>query len=240
MTIEFDSHTHTVMSGHAFSTIEEYVAACKAKGLTGFASTDHGPAMEGAARLIYFFNLPMLPRQIDGIRILRGVEANIIDYDGRLDVPADILKTLDVCIASYHGVTLRPAGVEEHTRAWIKVVENPLVDILGHSGRGNFPYDIDRVMAACREQDTAVEINSHTLKDKCHEQPCRDIALACMRAGVRITINSDAHLSRHVGEVSRAMALLESIDFPAELIVNRTYETYKTWLSKRKPWLEGL
>ena len=227
------------MSGHAFSTLEDYVTACRLNGLEGFATTDHGPSMIGSAQLIYFFNLISLPREIDGVRILRGVEANIIDHDGSLDLPDTALKRLDICIASFHEITLQPATAADHTAAWLAVARNPFVDIIGHSGRGPYPYDLDAVMKACRENGKAVEINNHTLSSGFIHN-CREIAGACLRHDVSIVVSSDAHLSRQVGRVDGAMNMLNEIGFPEELIVNRDYSAVATWLTNRKPWLKDL
>lgn len=240
MTITFDTHTHTLMSGHAYSTLEENVAACVRSGMEGFAITDHGPAMEGAPRPIYFMNLTALPREIDGIRILRGAEANIVGFDGRLDLPDSVLKRLDVCVASYHEICLRPGSPADHTAAWLAVLKNPYVDIVGHSGRGPYPYDLEAVMAACRQQDKLIEINNHSLKDSANDDTCREIAVACRQYGVKIVVNSDAHLSRQIGQVQNSLKLLAAIDFPPDLIVNKTYAEFRTWLMNRKPWLTGL
>ena len=237
MSISFDSHTHTVMSGHAFSTIEEYAAACSRYGLEGFATTDHGPAMMGAPQLIYFYNLASLPRQVNGIRVLRGVEANIVGIDGSLDLPDPVLKRLDVCIASYHEIVLPPKTAGEHTAAWLSVIKNPFVDIVGHSGRGPFPFDIHAVLKACRDENKAIEINNHTVSGDSFPHNCRDIALACRKLGVKIVVNSDAHISSNVGQVADALAMLATVDFPMELIVNRTFASFWQWLSERKPWL---
>jgi len=240
MLIGFDSHTHTVMSGHAFSTIEEYTVACNRYGLEGFATTDHGPAMMGAPQLIYFYNLASLPRLINGVNVLRGAEANIVDFDGTLDLPDPVLKRLDVCIASYHEIVLPPKTALDHTNAWLAVLKNPFVDIIGHSGRGPFPFDITKVLVACREENKAIEINNHTVSGDSFPHNCRDIALACKKLGVKVAVNSDAHISSSVGQVKDALDLLESIDFPPEMIVNRTFGSFCHWLQERKPWLTML
>lgn len=240
MSIAFDAHTHTIMSGHAFSTIEEYAAACRRYRLDGFATTDHGPSMMGAPQLIYFYNLASLPRNIGGVRVLRGAEANIVDYDGTLDLPDMVLKRLDVCIASYHEIVLPPKTSAEHTAAWLSVIRNPFVDIIGHSGRGPFPFDIDSVLRACRDENKAIEINNHTVSGDSFPHNCRDIALACRKLGVRVVVNSDAHISDDVGQVDDALAILSSIDFPLELVVNHSFDSLWSWLKERKPWLSPL
>ena len=52
-----DLHTHTIMSGHAFSTLQEMVCAARDKGLEYLGISDHGPAVPGACDPIYFRNL---------------------------------------------------------------------------------------------------------------------------------------------------------------------------------------
>lgn len=72
-----DTHTHTLASTHAYSTIHDYLAVAKQKGIRLFATTDHGPAMADAPHFWHFVNLRVLPRMVDGVGILRGIEANI-------------------------------------------------------------------------------------------------------------------------------------------------------------------
>ena len=119
MRILMDLHTHTVASGHAYSTIMENAKAAAEKGLEGIAMTDHGPAMPGGAHLYHFWNLTALPQQIAGVRVLRGVEANIIDSRGGLDVPADILDRLDIVLAGLHGGCIRSGTTADNTRAML-------------------------------------------------------------------------------------------------------------------------
>ncbi|WP_300907987.1 PHP domain-containing protein, partial [Muribaculum intestinale] len=75
-----DLHTHTVASGHAFSTLQEMVAAAAEKGLQYLGITEHGPAVEESCGMILFRNYRVVPRMIDGVRLLMGVEMNILDY----------------------------------------------------------------------------------------------------------------------------------------------------------------
>lgn len=226
------------MSGHAFSTVEEMAAASQRRGLQGFVLTDHGPAIPSSAQPIYFQGLYMLPRILDGSRILRGVEANILDFAGSLDLRPSLLRKLDVVIASFHEIIRRPTTAADHTQAYLALAANPLVDILGHTGRGPYPFDIDAVVQACRDHGTLIEINNHTLARGNPQDQCRRIAAACKTHGVRIVVNSDAHFSRAVGEVASAMELLDSIDFPPDLIVNTSYEKFRADLLNRKPWLQ--
>ncbi|MBC7345768.1 MAG: PHP domain-containing protein, partial [Clostridia bacterium] len=118
MQIVADLHTHTVASGHAFSTVKEMAEAAAQQGLHMLAITDHGLAMPGAPHKYYFENLTFCPRFMFGVEILRGVEANIIDYDGNLDMPPELLDRMDIVLAGFHDATgYKKGGIEENTKA---------------------------------------------------------------------------------------------------------------------------
>lgn len=240
MSIAIDLHTHTLMSGHAYSTIEENVAAVAKTSLEGFAVTDHGPAMAGAPTDFYFLNLIQIPRWLDDVFVLRGAEANIIDFEGNIDIPPRALNRIDLCIASFHDVCIKPGTPEQHTAAWEGVVTNPLIDILGHPGRGEFDFDVEHIIQLCAKENKLIEINNHTMDFKKNHDACRQIAQTCMRMGVPVVVNSDAHFSRAIGRVSLAEALLAEIDFPPELVLNRTRQGVVDYLKARKPHLKGL
>jgi putative hydrolase len=236
--IPFDCHVHSIASGHAFGTLEEIAGYCRQRGLEGFALTDHGPALPGASCVLHFQALRMIPRNLDGVQILRGAEANITDYEGNLDLDVKLLKRLDLVIASFHDVVIKHSTFDDHTRALIAVAQNPLVDILGHTGRGPYRYDIPAVLSVCKDTGTLIEINRQTFRDKPEHDVCLQIALACRDMGVPVVVNSDAHLASAVGRVDEAMRMLESIDFPENLIMNRSADRIKAHLKGRKPWLK--
>jgi putative hydrolase len=219
---------------------EENIGACSRLGLEGLAVTDHGPAMPGAPNQLYFANLRSLPRQVNGIHVLRGIETNIVSYSGELDLPDWILKRLDVCIASFHDIVLQPRARKEHTEAWLSVIVNPLVDILGHTGRGDYDFDLDAVIPACRQHNKLIEINRHSLDFEGNHDSCIEIARACKTYGTGIVVSSDAHYSGHVGQVGPALQLLDELDFPPALVFNRTYGQFAQYLKERKPWLKDL
>lgn len=59
--IYLDLHTHTVVSGHAYSTLNENIAAAREHGLTIYGVSDHTPKMPGSTHLFYFRNLHVVP-----------------------------------------------------------------------------------------------------------------------------------------------------------------------------------
>lgn len=237
MKIDLDCHTHTIASGHAYSTLEENIKAAAAAKLSGLAITDHGPAMPGGPHDIYFMNLRALPTEHLGVSLFRGIEANIIDYEGNLDLPEYPLKNLDFCIASYHEICISPKSEQAHTLGWLNVIKNKYVDLLGHPGRGRFPFDIRLVAEACAENNKAIEINNHTLNRDTDRDFCKEIALVCKELKVPVMVNSDAHFTSSIGQFSRSLDLLAEIDFPEELIVNRSLDSFREFFMNRgKKW----
>ena len=94
-----DVHTHTVASGHAYSSLQEMVHAAAEKGLQVLGITEHGPSIPGTCSLLYFKNMHIIPRQMYGVRLLLGSEINILDTKGTLDMSEKYMDYLDLCIA---------------------------------------------------------------------------------------------------------------------------------------------
>lgn len=216
-----DLHTHTIASVHAYSTIREMVNSAKQKGIKVLGTTDHGVGSSDSPKLSYFSSLYNLPTHIDGVRLLKGVEANIMDYEGNLDMPEKVLKKLDVVGASFHANCIEPSHVEDCTKAYLKVIENPYVNFICHSGTPEFDYDYDIVIPAIRDAGKFIEINSHTYDCRVSSiMNCKNIALACMKHQCPILLGSDAHDEFEIGHFDKALAMLEDIDFPIELVMN--------------------
>ena len=117
MKILLDVHTHTVASGHAFSTLQEMVRTAADKGLQILGITEHTGGIPGTCSPIYFRNLPVVPRLMYGVELLLGAEMNIVDYEGSLDLEEEYFKFLDIRIAGLHSLCYRPGTVEQNTLA---------------------------------------------------------------------------------------------------------------------------
>lgn len=235
MKILTDLHTHTVATTHAYSTITENAAAAKAKGLEAIAMTDHCGTIPDSAHIWHFMNLKALPRTIDGVRILRGAEVNITDIHGSLDMSDDVMKTLDIVVASIHRPCYADLDKADHTEAYMSVLENPHTDIIGHSGSPELSYDYETVIRRAGELGKLIEINANTFKIRKDNVPnCRIIAETCKRLGTCISVDSDAHFSSLIGEFDLALEMLREIDFPEELIANRSYSALCEFMAPRK------
>ena len=84
MKIVADTHCHTIASTHAYSTIMENVNEASKKGLYAIAITDHANNMPGSPGPFYYENLRVIPKNINGVYVLKGIEANVIDYNGNI------------------------------------------------------------------------------------------------------------------------------------------------------------
>ena len=160
MKICFDMHTHTVASGHAFSTFKENVKEAAAKGLYAMGMSDHAPAMPGSAQEIYFGNFKSIRRELMGVKIYTGVEANIMDFNGTLDLGECTLQKMDYVIASLHVPCIRPGSPRENTDALIGAMKNPYVKIIGHPDDDRYPLEYDRLIPAALENRVALEVNT--------------------------------------------------------------------------------
>ena len=148
-TIIADLHTHTLASTHAYSSLTEMVRAASERGLYAIAITDHGKAMPGSPRDWYFGNLREVPLRYRGVLTLAGMEANVLDFEGRLDLEPGDARALDWVVASIHHLPLeglQNPDVEKCTHLWSQVAKDPRVHVIGHSGDPQFAYDVDKVI----------------------------------------------------------------------------------------------
>lgn len=232
-----DTHTHTLASAHAYSTIMENAAMAKEHGLALLCTTDHAPALSDSSPELHFMNYHVMPKTMYGVEMLYGVELNIMDFEGRVDLKEDILKRLDICIASFHTMCTKAGTIEENTRAYLKVMENPYVDIIGHPDDGYIPVDFKQLVLAAKKHHVLLEVNNASLASAYFRLNTREnmkkMLLLCKEHQVSITIASDAHIATAIGKFDCAAQLLEEVEFPEELIANLSVDRFKTLLAKR-------
>lgn len=239
MKLLMDTHTHSVASGHAYSTVDENIRWAAQQGLEVVALTDHAPGMKDTTGHAYFANLHILPEKLHGVRLLRGIELNIMDFEGNIDMDERVLSRLDIAIASLHTPCLAPGSRKENTAALVKVMENPYVDIIGHPGDPRYDVDYKEVFRQAQETGTLLEINNASLvpggfRDGSREN-IKHILKMCMDAGQPVVLGSDAHFYTGIGDFSHALSLLAEVGFPEELVLNTEPERF---LALRKKGLK--
>jgi len=224
MKLIIDLHTHTIKSGHAYSTLMENIAEAKNKGLKIYGLSEHAVSMPGTAHEFYFHNLKVIKNEIMGVRILKGIEANIIDFNGNTDVSEQISESLDYMIASLHSPCLTPGNEDENTNAVINAMKHKKVKIIGHPDDSRFPLNYERIVLAARENNVLLEVNNSSLNPVSFRENARENYLLmlklCKENQVKVIFGSDAHICYDVGEFSNCINLIKEVDFPKELVMN--------------------
>lgn len=240
MRIIADYHTHTRYS-HGKGTIRENVEAAIEKGLKAIGICDHGPGhyLYGVKReKIYQMRreVDKLNREYKEIEILLGVEANVIGFDGTIDVDKEIIDMLDILLLGFHyGVLFKSIGdylfmnvanpvskllpigrdriIERNTEAIIKAIERYPIDIITHPG-DKVKLNTKKVAEAAYAKGVALEIN-----EKHNELSVENLKIA-LDTKVDFYINSDAHRPEEVGMVDEAIKRIVEANIPISRIKN--------------------
>ncbi len=235
MKIELDVHTHTIASGHAFSTIQEMAQAAADKGLKLLGITEHSPGIPGSCAPIYFRNLYIVPRNMYGIELMLGAEINILDTEGNLDFDEHYLNMLDIRIAGIHSLCYTPGTPEENTQGMINAIANPYIHIISHPGDGTAKLLFEPIVQAAKEHHTLLEINNSSLRPSRHKVEARpnnlEILRLCKQYEVPVILGSDAHISFDIATYNFAMELVNEAEFPEELIINTSIKKFKDYLN---------
>lgn len=234
MRILTDTHAHTVASDHAYSTVHDYFQIARDKGLQLFSITDHAPTMPDGAHPWHFGNMKVVPRVIDNVGMLRGIEANILEPKGGLDIPDRMMDFLDFAIASFHEPVFAPADRATCTKAVLNTIKEGKCQILGHPGNPNFPLDYEEVIRAAKDANVVLEINnsSFTHSRLGSEPNCRNILELIDRLDWKVSFGSDSHVAYTVGEFAKAIEHAQAIGFPEHRIVNANASRFLAFLAE--------
>lgn len=221
-----DVHTHTIVSGHAFCTLNEMIAEAQKHHLILFGVTEHGPAIPGTCPEVYFRNLHVVPRQYGDMRLLLGAELNIIDYEGNVDITDPYtLNGMDHVIAGLHQLCYTDGTRQQNTSALLGAIENPHIHIISHPCDGTASdFDIEAVVLAAKRTGTLLELNSSSLNPVRHKELAHPLFLKmlhlCKQHEVPIILGSDAHHTSAICDYHFALPLLEEANFPNALVIN--------------------
>ena len=195
--IRGDLHVHSNFSD-GVSSIEAMAKKAKALGYEYIAITDHSKSLKIARGLDegrlreQIEKIKEINARNEGIRILTGIEVDILT-DGSLDFDDDILKELDVVIASVHSgfkqdqKTLTSRIVNACHNPYVNIIAHPTGRLLGR--RGPYDVDMDKVLEAAAKTGTVLEINASP-----DRLDLNDVYVKrAMEMGIKIAINTDAH-----------------------------------------------
>ena len=241
MKFVIDTHMHTIPSGHAYSTIKEMAEMGKEHGLEAIVLTEHGPEMPGSCMSFYFENTKVLPRERYGIQTFFGVELNILNSDGEVDLPERILKRMDLTIASLHTPCFQGERTKEAvTKAYINAMKNPYINVIGHPDDSRFPIDYELLVRAAKEAGKLLEINNSSMREDNNRENAvenlRTMLKLCKEYQVPVVAGSDAHVDLDVGKLGLVEKILEECEFPEELVVSTSLEKIKPFMNRYKKY----
>lgn len=220
MKILADYHTHTLYS-HGKGTIEDNVKVAISKGIKTLGISDHG--YKNIAYGVKIDDFKKIREEIDflndkyknQIEILMGIECNILDNQGNIDLNDKFNDCLDYVMAGYHFgsiptslkgtinmfqnyFTHTPKAKDYNTEAIINCMKNNDVFVITHPGDKGDVY-IEEVAKAAKATDTRLEINSsHQLLNAEQLRRIKDY-------DVKYIIGSDAHVPQNVGNFEKAL-----------------------------------
>ena len=240
MILTSDYHTHTVYS-HGKGQIIDNATVAKQKGLLEIGISDHGfshPAFGLTGRKI-----PKMKAECQkateqtGVKILLGIESNIIGTDGAVDLKPNRYDDFDIFLAGIHKFVLYKFGtifslfipnfltdtfkvksvskslIKENTKTFINVIKNNPVDVITHLNFCCFA-DAVEVAKAAADYGTFIELNAK--KTHLSDEEINKM----LDTGVQFILNSDAHTPDRVGEISLVEKLLSRVNIPEDRIVN--------------------
>lgn len=231
MIVELDVHTHTIASGHAYSTIREMMKEASKKGLKLLGITEHAHGIPGTCSDIYFENLKVVPREMYGVELMLGAEINILDYDGNLSLEDRIIDKLDIRIAGIHNHCYTPGTIEQNTNAVVQVIKNHKIDIISHPDDGSCPLNYDTIVRASKKYNTLLELNNNSInpincRKNARENNIKMLKL-CKEYNVQIIVSSDAHIDTDISRFDFAYEILNEVDFPEKLVINNSVTDFK-------------
>ena len=236
MILTADYHTHTPYS-HGENTVLENVLRAKELGLKEIGISDHGFAhITYGIRRKKFADYKRECEEAEketGLRVLVGMEANILSESGATDMLVSDYKDFDIFLCGAHVFVRYESGkdrrallwsnllktsidarAKRNTQTYIGVIKNNPVDILTHIGY-RFPCDAVEVAKCASDYGTYIELNSK--KQHLTDEELSDSA---MKTSARFVIDSDAHSAKRVGEVSLVEEHLKRVNFPMDRIDN--------------------
>ena len=221
--MKIDLHIHSIASGHALNTVDEISAYAEKCGMTHIAITDHGPAMEGAPHGGYFEVSEMVSPKRNDLKIYMGIEANILDLEGTIDLHDPYYSMQKIISAGIHEKTgFSGNSLQDNTEALLAVIKKKRCQIITHPWGECFPVDMETVTKAAIANGILLELN-----DRVFRYPTVPMIKAykkmidiIKKAGGFFIVGSDSHVKENIGNDSHIMALKDELGLTLDNAIN--------------------
>lgn len=239
--LKIDLHIHTVASRHAHNTILEYINQAKKLKMKVIGISDHGPdSSTTLTDQIYFKELKRIPDVINGIRVLKGTEANIITWDGGIDIKDKIVERLDYVMAGMHfSSPYKDGGLKINTQSMINVIKSGKVDIITHPfNTKKLKLDMAKISQAACDHQVLLEMNL----SYCSEEDMTPELLDNLKVMIgvvkknkkKVIVNSDSHNIWELGDDRPLQKYKKQIGLADDLIINNYPKELSTVLGLKK------
>lgn len=233
MIVTGDYHTHTKYSKnlHAKHTILQMVEFADDLGLNSLGISDHGP------KHLFFgikkSNIDKARQQIDqinsskkyNVKVLMGIEANLIGKDGTIDLNQEQISKLDNLLVGFHkgaknniysffkSIFNPKKQIEINTNAYINCLNKYNVTILTHIN-DYIKVDVFKVASEAKKHGTLIELNNK------HLNFTKEQAEDLVKSGCNFILSSDAHKKQSIARLENVLKFIETYNIPLERIVN--------------------
>lgn len=240
-----DLHIHTIRSQCGTMTLGEVVARAVELGMRSVAITDHGTAMD-PNRFQFHILTKRFPDEWDGVRVYKGIELNVLDADGTVDMPMEILRWFDYVAVGLHPLRrlLRNRGAVANTDALIAALRrNPWIDTVNHPTQFSHPLDLERLLPEMARQGIAFEVNDCNLRYRKSDLEATAAAMRrCVDLGVPLVANSDTHVIHEMGSDELIGQAFARAGIDPQQTVNATQESVSAFIEarreRRQRWVE--
>ncbi len=241
-----DYHTHTVYS-HGKGSIEDNIKKAIEKGLKSIAITDHGSkhfifGVSEKNLLKQKSEIESLRLKYPDIQILFGVESNITGVDGGYDITTGFENNFDIILCGFHKpvwadkitdyfdifynsyskLLYKPTDeqIAKNTKAYVNLVKSKPIDIVSHINY-HLKVDMKQVAQACYDNGVAIEVSTR------HSDCTPEDYEALFSSKVMLTLNSDAHKIESIGNVEKALKVMDEYNVDPKRIINSEYCDFK-------------
>lgn len=231
--LSIDLHTHSFFSTCGIHTHLEILERGKQLGMEALAITDHGPALHSRSTSPFY---DRLNRPVEGIRLLKGMECNLLSEAGDIDLPMERLPFLDVVLLGIHPNTPKGLGKGRYTEMLVKAIErNPTVDILTHLNDETYVVDFESVVRAATARGVAIELNnSKTLLRRVSDDITRSLVETVDTLNGRLVVTSDMHAIEELGLDDSVRPFLEQRAFPEDRTISASSKQIWHFLEERR------